>query len=858
MNTGLTFYQTAEGVSVGVISADELMATDIDNSAAELSFKVSKLPEFGFLFIDNNGNNELDDGEGIALNADFSQADIDSGKVKYLTSGSAPVTDSFEFSLADTLADGVAPITGNVFNISLLPNEPPVMPGQASWAPLGAELDMYANNTAIFIDGEGRPLVGYTVGGKVRGAIYQEGEWVPLGEVAVPASQVYSMAFAVNAQQARFAVYLDSESGKVNVSKLVDDRWEPISVDGIPAGTTESLALSFDSKGTAYLSYYLPGETGKLVVWKLDNGTWVPVTELVMPSGSDISSVVSAIAFDSQDNLHLAYLDSAAGNKGKVKKWLGDEWQALGEQVFNGKARSVSLAFNSEDIPHLAYEQGDDGDYAAVKQFIGGQWYYVGGTGFTNGWAGDISLAFGPDDQAYIAYTGNGSAEQVMVQRLETGNIELSLNAGGGLLAGRIQAEDNDNDQLRYELLEAGDHAVVTLDADSGEIHFISTPNFTADGDNQYRLWVKVSDGKGGSAVAPVTIKVTPPVPVTPPTRPVEPTPEPIPEPTPEPGISIIRDYDLDGNTQTRTDDSGDEQAVVKVPLSDESGNEVASPELISPTALNASHVADESGVKTTATTVDESGQQSELSASVSTKGVVEASVASQGNTVSFSSADPDTKVKLHQGCLIETETSTRQLTSDGQLQPAVISTRLGCGAAQVGVNNYQDIDTKLAVELDNSATTINEQGDAVLTSQLPNGVALTAKLTRQGQSQLTLSQGAQNSQLTVEMPGSDAKVEQNGDLTMTSAPMPVSDAFTFNGEQKAATANRSVQTRIKVQSDGSIQLVNQLLEDGVVVDEAEPIQGHYFIPGAQVIITSQDGLPETQVTTKLTQPLAF
>ena len=98
-----------EGTS-GSITSSLLAATDPDDTPADLTYTVSAGPDQGQL--------EFSDAPGVAI-TQFTQADIDNGRVVYVHNGSEPPpTDSFDFSLADGGENGAAPVVAS-FTINL-------------------------------------------------------------------------------------------------------------------------------------------------------------------------------------------------------------------------------------------------------------------------------------------------------------------------------------------------------------------------------------------------------------------------------------------------------------------------------------------------------------------------------------------------------------------------------------------------------------------------------------------------------------------------------------------------------------------------------------------------------------------
>lgn len=100
------------------------------------------------------------------------------------------------------------------------------------------------------------------------------------------------------------------------------------------------------------------------------------------------------------------------------------------------------------------------------------------------------------NDRPYIAKQGTIHAEE------------------GQLVATTVEARDEDRilQKLKYSLRGGPDRKRLTIDPATGELRFRETPEFEnptdADNDNVYEVEVKVNDGRGGSAVKSIRVKV--------------------------------------------------------------------------------------------------------------------------------------------------------------------------------------------------------------------------------------------------------------------------------------------------------------------------------------------------------------
>ena len=111
-NTGST---VTEG-SIDTIDANELVVTDVDNSAAQLTYTIGTGPAYGRL--------ELTTAPGVSATT-FTQADIAANRLVYVHNGSETASDSFTFTVGDG-AGGALGTTTMTLTITPVNNAPTI------------------------------------------------------------------------------------------------------------------------------------------------------------------------------------------------------------------------------------------------------------------------------------------------------------------------------------------------------------------------------------------------------------------------------------------------------------------------------------------------------------------------------------------------------------------------------------------------------------------------------------------------------------------------------------------------------------------------------------------------------------
>ena len=119
--------QVDEGGTHTLVASD-LSATDGEQSAASLVFKLDAAPAHGTLFRDINGNGIANSNEKLGAGATFTQADLIAGRIKYVHDGSETAVDSLKISVSD----GVVSTAAATLDIAIAPvNDAPVLTASA-------------------------------------------------------------------------------------------------------------------------------------------------------------------------------------------------------------------------------------------------------------------------------------------------------------------------------------------------------------------------------------------------------------------------------------------------------------------------------------------------------------------------------------------------------------------------------------------------------------------------------------------------------------------------------------------------------------------------------------------------------
>lgn len=235
------------------------------------------------------------------------------------------------------------------------------------------------------------------------------------------------------------------------------------------------------------------------------------------------------------NNLYEVQVQASDGNGGVDTQFIsvtvndvaGDEPNSAPEITSDGGGISASLTM-AEGETAVTTVQATDADSDTLTYSI------VGGI---NAAAFDIDAATG--DLAFAEPAAPGTYEvQVQVADGNGGTdtqliaitVDDSPNAapditsdGGRSIASRdvvegntsvttVQASDADDDPITYSIVGGEDAGYFAIDASTGELSFVSEPDFEApadaNGDGEYQVTVQASDGQGGTDTQALTVRV--------------------------------------------------------------------------------------------------------------------------------------------------------------------------------------------------------------------------------------------------------------------------------------------------------------------------------------------------------------
>ncbi|WP_300040223.1 ExeM/NucH family extracellular endonuclease [uncultured Paracoccus sp.] len=247
-------------------------------------------------------------------------------------------------------------------------------------------------------------------------------------------------------------------------------------------------------------------------ITRIGNSANVVVRSMATDEGTDWLRGVEAIHFSADDyTLHLDGRNNAV--------LAADDQATAAENGMTVISAADLLANDREfDGDAMTVTAVSDAASGAVVSLVDGQISYDPGSLFdhlaegqtaTDTFTYTVDDGKGGTDTATVTVTITGSNDAPVLTA--TTSIEMAEN--GTTVAAGLVASDVDGSTLTYAIAGGADAALFQIDAETGELSFVTAPDHEnptdAGGDNVYDVTVSVTDDQGASDSADIAVTVT-------------------------------------------------------------------------------------------------------------------------------------------------------------------------------------------------------------------------------------------------------------------------------------------------------------------------------------------------------------
>jgi hypothetical protein len=191
--------------------------------------------------------------------------------------------------------------------------------------------------------------------------------------------------------------FSDPWSAKIRVKRLVNSAWVDLSLPVASGNSWGSSAITIDSHNTIYVASI---DYSKLVVFKSSDTGWISYRNLAICEGNFDISV------DRTTNTpYVVFQDQSQANQLRVKKLIGSSWVDVGPPVTSSSngAWYPKIRIDKHGNPIVGCQDDDGFERISVFKFIGGNWQTIGNR-FSKARAYSLSMALGKNGQPYFSY----------------------------------------------------------------------------------------------------------------------------------------------------------------------------------------------------------------------------------------------------------------------------------------------------------------------------------------------------------------------------------------------------------------------------------------------------------------------
>lgn len=227
-------------------------------------------------------------------------------------------------------------------------------------------------DTFLAVTNAGTPIVAVADifnAGKATVMKYSGSSWASIEQSGLSPGLAPYTSMTVDNAGTPYVAFSDMNNGKkASVMYYNGSNWLNLGPPALTTGAAKDIILLHDKYNALYLFYKNDSLLGyrKINVLKYSSGSWTP---LISP-GSATNEFDAR--FDPNDNLYVAFSDSAYSNKISVKKYNGSIWSYVGSPGFTSVAAySPSIDINASGFVYVSYKHSS---YLWVASNSSGSW----------------------------------------------------------------------------------------------------------------------------------------------------------------------------------------------------------------------------------------------------------------------------------------------------------------------------------------------------------------------------------------------------------------------------------------------------------------------------------------------------
>lgn len=243
--------------------------------------------------------------------------------------------------------------------------------------------------------------------------------WSTVGKKSITDSSSFSLAMVMDNNGIPYIAYSNESSGKITVSKFIDNKWIDLGNAGYTDAFISPGALAIDGSGNLYIGYIENADSMRLMIKKYNGSDWVTIGPSLIRS----SQYFIKILIDMNEVPHIMFMPEGDAVIPAVLKYNGSEWISLGEK-YSGNSVYISnigefpgFALDTNNNPYIAFSDYKNSNKTTVITFDGTEWVPVGAEGFSPNFAFFPSLTIDAGGTQYIAFVDGAKLFKASVMK---------------------------------------------------------------------------------------------------------------------------------------------------------------------------------------------------------------------------------------------------------------------------------------------------------------------------------------------------------------------------------------------------------------------------------------------------------
>jgi hypothetical protein len=306
----------------------------------------------------------------------------------------------------------------------------------STWSYVGAQefTSSSVNSPTLKLDSSDIPYVAFSDGANSSKATvmkYNGSSWVNVGSAGFSAGSVTSTYINFDNSDVPYIAFSDGgNSFKATVMKYNGSSWVNVGSAGFSSTYGNNIMIEFNSSNEPHvvfrgnIDFPIDSLLSDIIVMKYNGSSWVSVGSEFFSGDGTNNKIFPTLVFDSNDVPYVAFSDGDYGEKATLMKYNGSSWVNVGSPGFSAGAvanyNNLGLAFDSNDNLYLAFIDYANSQKATVMKYDGASWTISGTAGISGGSVSNIGFFVDPSDVPYIAFDDNANSGKTTVMKYYT------------------------------------------------------------------------------------------------------------------------------------------------------------------------------------------------------------------------------------------------------------------------------------------------------------------------------------------------------------------------------------------------------------------------------------------------------